>query len=268
MNQPIHFKGTAYASLESMPPAIRAAYEQSQRDRSHNQSGQGGEARDDQPPQPAWSGGRPAGGAPVPAGFETVTGLGPAVAAQKYDWTGILPNFGTPRAHELVRYRDGFAYRAGGKDIHTWRWDEVAVIQSHISRSAADSNGIVSMTREFTLTNTKGDKVILDGGLSNVSAEAAAIKHEVFARLGPALAQRYQADEALTFGVVTVQRQNGLQLDGKLFAWNAIAEVQVKAGQFQVTLSDGKTHAARVSAIPNIELLCQVIGAKLSAHEL
>ena len=264
----IHFRNTDYDSLESMPATIRAAYEQAQRDRARNQVGQTDAARADGQPQPAWSGGRPGGGVPVPAGFETVTGLGPAVAAQKYDWTGILPNFGTPRAHELVRYRDGFAYRAGGKDIHTWRWDEVAVIQSHISRSAADSNGTVSMTHAFTLTNTNGDKVILDGGLSNVSAEAAAIKHAVFALLGPALAQRYQADEALAFGPVTVQRQNGLQLEGTLFAWNAIADVQVKAGQFQVTLSDGKTHAAHVSAIPNIEMLCQVIGAKLSAHEL
>ena len=268
MNQPIHYKGTDYASVAAMPPSVRAAYEQAQRDQAHSPAGQGHAARDDHEPQPAWSGGRPGGGVPVPAGFDTVTGLGPAVAVEKYDWTGILPNFGTPRAHELVRYRDGFAYRAGGKDLHTWRWDEVAVIQSHLSRSAVDANGLVSMTRQFTLTHTHGDQVILDDGLSNVSAEAAAIKQEVFARLGPAFAQRYQADEALTFGVVTVQRQNGLQLDGKRFAWNGIADVQVKAGHFQVTQSDGKTHAARVSAIPNIEVLCQVIGAKLNPHEL
>jgi hypothetical protein len=67
---------------------------------------------------------------------------------------------------------------------------------------------------------------------------------------------------------VTVQRQNGLQLEGKLFAWNAIGDIQVKAGRFQVTLRDGKTHEAPVSAIPNVEMLCQVIGAKLNPQEL
>jgi len=35
-----------------------------------------------------------------------------------------------------------------------------------------------------------------------------------------------------------------------------------------VTLSDGKAHQARVSTIPNVEMLGRVIGAAFSAHEL
>ena len=274
MSAPIHFKGTDYDSVEAMPPHIRWAYEQSQRDKARHQPSQGnekdeGDDEEDQPtPAPAWSGARPGGGVPVPAGFESVTSLGPAVAVQKYDWSRILPNFGTPRAHEFVHYRDGCAYRASGKDIHTWRWDEVAAILSNLSRSAADAMGLYSTAHEYTLTKHNGDKVILDDGLTNVGAAASAIKQAVFALMGPALMKHYQAGEALTFGPVTVQRQNGLQLEGQLFAWNAIGDIQVKAGRFQVTLSDGKTHKAPVSAIPNIEMLCQVIGAKLDPREL
>ena len=281
MSARIHFKGTDYDSVEAMPPHIRRAYEQSQRDKVRPQRSQAddgeeaGEEKDadagsdehEAQPKPAWSGALPGSGVPVPEGFESVTSLGPATAVQKYDWSGILPDFGTPRARVVVHYRDGFAYQTGGKDIHTWRWDEVAGIQSNLSRHPARYGNYYTQ-HQYTLTNQHGDKVILDDGLTNVPAEASAIKQAVFALMGPALVHRYQAGEALTFGPVTVQRQNGLQLEGKLFAWNAIGDIQVKAGRFLVTLSDGKTHQAPVSAIPNVEMLCQVIGAKWSPQEL
>jgi hypothetical protein len=35
-----------------------------------------------------------------------------------------------------------------------------------------------------------------------------------------------------------------------------------------VTLSSGKLHEARVSAIPNVELLCQIIGVHFDPVEL
>jgi hypothetical protein len=40
----------------------------------------------------------------------------------------MLPRFWPPRVHHMVRYHHGLAYRTSGKDVHTLRWPEVAVI--------------------------------------------------------------------------------------------------------------------------------------------
>ncbi len=79
----------------------------------------------------------------------------------------LLPNFGTPRANVMVRYRDGLAYRTGGKDVHALRWDEVAVIQSNLTRQIGSHGG--SWTQhEYTLTTNRGEKLILDDRLKEV----------------------------------------------------------------------------------------------------
>jgi len=90
----------------------------------------------------------------------------------------------------------------------------------------------------------------------------------VFALLEPPPAQHYRAGEALTFGPVTIHHQNGLQTDGKPDAWNAIKNIEVERGRFKITQKDGKHHEVRVSAIPNIELLCRLIGLNLYSVEL
>jgi hypothetical protein len=110
--------------------------------------------------------------------------------------------------------------------------------------------------------------LILDDGLKDVEKIIEPVKQAVFALIGPPLAQRYQAGEAVTFGPVTIQRQNGIQLDGRPYAWEAIRDIQVERGRFKITLRDGKKHEARASGLPNIELLCQMIGLKLWPAEL
>ncbi len=259
MNASINFKGVDYASLDRMPPDVRAAYEAMLQDPDlyelyqveQRELGSAG----NEPPAPAWGGPRPAGGVPVPAQFDQVTSLGPA--AEVFEHTGLsLPSFGTPHVSALVHYRDGVAYQTGGKDVHTMRWDEVAVIQSDI----VSSHGSMAAQHQYTLTKTSGEKLILDDRLKNVGVALDSIKAMTFGRLGPEFVRRYQAGEALTFGPVTVQRQNGLQMDGKLYAWDTIQDVRVEFGRLKLTMRDGKKHEVRTSLIPNIELLCQVIG--------
>ena len=269
MTEPIHYKGADYESIESMPPNIRAAYEQSQRNRARNrqdlEQAQQHAEQDQQQAQPAWHGSKKVS---VPAGFEPVTEMGQVVAVLKYTGVRLWPNVGTPMPDLVVRYRDGFAFRSGlaGRDLHAWRWEDVAAIQSDL-HSWHDKTGSY-VDREFTLTKSSGDKVVLGDGLENVAEEASVIKRTVFARMEPALTQRYQAGEALTFGPVTVHHQNGLTLDGKTFAWNAIGEVELNDGRLKVTLSDGQKHQAPVSAIPNVELLCRIIGVNFGPDDL
>ncbi len=70
---------------------------------------------------------------------------------------------------------------------------------------------------------------------------------------------------------MTIQRQSGLQLEGMAsatYAWDAIQDIRVERGRFKVTLRDGKQHEAHASAIPNIELLCRLIGLEFLSPEL
>lgn len=278
MSPPIHFKGADYDSVEAMPPDIRASYEQSQRDKARlqhslEQARQGAEqarrgldevqrgesAAEPLTPAPAWGGAH--GPLPVPVEFEPVTGLGPAARVHEHDGIRIFPNFGPPRPNVTVRYRDGFAFRVH-KDLHTWRWDEVAVIQSNVSRHMGEH---ISWTDyEYTLTKHNGEQVILDDGLKDIEKLIGPIKEAVFALIGPPLAQRYKAGEALMFGPVTIHRhQGGLQLNATAYEWEAIQDIKLESGRFKITLPDGKKHEVRASALPNIELLCQLIGLKM-----
>jgi uncharacterized Zn finger protein (UPF0148 family) len=217
-----------------------------------------------EPATPAWGGPRLEGSVPVPAEFDKVTNLRPAAAVHEHQGDRLLPIFGTPRPNVLVLYRDGLAFRTG-KDLHTWRWEEVAVIVSNSSMHSSE-HARVWTAYEYTLTKSSGEKVILDDGVKEVEDAIKPIKQAVFGRLLPPLAQGYGAGQAVTFGPVTIHKQNGIQLDGKPYAWNAILDIKVERGRFTVTLRDSKKGQpggqARVSAIPNIELLGQLIGLK------
>lgn len=258
----IHFNGKDYASLEAMPPDVREVYEAFMEDpdlaRSIGAEPASGAADHPAQPQtlpPAWGGPRPAGGVPVPAGFEGVTELGPATAVYEPQPGLHLPHLGPARATALVLYRDGFAYQAGSHETHTWRFADVAVIQSNLAWPPHSFE-----THEYTLTRTSGETLILDDGVKSVTAAADRIKTPVFARLAPALIQRYQGGETLTFGPVTVQQTAGLRVGHQQSAWEAILNIQVHSGRFQVSLRTGQHIEIRASTIPNIELLGQVIG--------
>jgi hypothetical protein len=256
----IQFQGKEYASQADMPPGVSIAYEefllQQELGEAEEQQARTTPAAQSasQPLPRAWGGAQHDGGVPVPVEFDGVSELGPATNV--YEPQGMhLPAMGAPRASALVLYRDGFAYRAGGKEAHAWRYDEVTVIQTN-----ADWSHRGAEIHEYTLTRTNGETLILDDRLKSVEAASDKIKDAVLPRLGPPLVQRYQAGQALAFGPVTVQQRDGLSLSGQRCAWEAVQNIQVQNGRFQVTMRDGKHHELRVAAIPNIELLGQLIG--------
>ena len=286
MSTPIYFKykGTEYTSMEAMPPDVRAEYEkrlqiQNQLHRGLEQAQHGLEQAQrgadqalsslsaTEPVTPAWGGSRPPGTVVVPQAFDPVTSLGPATAVFEHNPDLILafPSFGPPTPNGLVLYRDGFTFQKG-KDLHTWLWDEISLIQSDVRREGSIGSRIT--VHEYTLTQRNGIKVLLGDRIKNVGGAAEAIKRQVFALLLPPLAQTYGAGQAVTFGPVIIHKQNGLQLDGKPYAWDAIQDIQVDRGRFKMVLRNGKRHEARASAIPNIELLAQLIGLKFFSPAL
>jgi hypothetical protein len=258
MTKPIHFRGIDYANVEAMPSDERMAYGeelfQAGAKEAANADEQITEAGDPQP-EPVWGGKRAAGGKPVPVEFDAVTTLGPAAAVHLRAGGPRLPNLGAPRPDALVIYRVGVAYRTG-RELHTWRWEEVAVIQSNVWYLEHITD------HEYSLIKSSGEKIILDNGLKDIEDAIEPIKKAVFARLLPPLTHAYGSGQAVTFGAVTIKKQTGMQLDGKSYAWNAILDVKADKGRFAVTLRDSKKHEVRSSAIPNIELMAQLIGLK------
>ncbi len=213
---------------------------------------------------PAWGGAREPGGVPVPGKFESVAGLGPARAVYGRNRAILLPGFGKPKM--LVLYQNGFAYQKGN-DVHPWLWEEISQIVSKVWMTGGGST-TVSTNHEYTFIKPSGEKFMLDDTLEDVEKIIKPIKENVYDLLAPPLAQQYDNGQSLTFGPITVHRLDGLQMDGKSFAWNAIADVKLERGRFAVTPQDGKKKEVRASAIPNIEILCHLIGLKILSPQL
>ena len=95
-------------------------------------------------PTPAWGKARPASTVPVPARFDPVTELGTAMAVYRHQGAMLLAALSGTKPKELVLYQDGLAFHTGGKEIHTWRWPEVAAIL-RTCRSSGPSTEAVAL---------------------------------------------------------------------------------------------------------------------------
>ena len=129
----------------------------------------------------------------------------------------------------LVIYRDGFAYRTSNQ-IHVLPWRSIASIFSdetfHSTRSGLGYTG-----ESFLLVLKNGEQVSLtDSQFLEI------------------------------FGPVKVSQNAGIEANGRQFAWNTVYNVTVKQGRLKIVTKDEKTFNVRAKLIPNIEMLCQLIG--------
>jgi ribosomal protein S27E len=219
---------------------------------------------------PSWGKPRAAGTMPVPAQFDPVTNLGTPTAVYRHQGTMLFAALSGAKPKELVLYQDGLAFHTSGKEIHTWRWPEVTAILTNMPFVVPEHGGIGYATHEYMLLKGNGEKLILDDdlGIAEIEKLIQPIKDAVYALLYPPLAQYYLAGQAVTFGPVTVHQSNGLEMGGKTFAWADIIEVKVDNGRLTTTMRDDHKYEVRTSGIPNVELLCQLIGVELEPTQL
>ncbi len=210
---------------------------------------------------PAWGGARTQGSIPVPQAFDSVTSLGPATAVYGRNDLKLFSGLGGSKT--LVLYRDGFACQSGSEQPHIWRWDEIIIILSNV-----ELPGRV-VHHSFTLIKKSGENLVLDETLKDVKDLIDLIKRDVFALLLPPLTAQYTSGQTIVFGTVTIQRQSGVQMNGKTnYRWEDIMDIKVERGRFKITLRDNKQSEVRASSIPNIEILCKLIGLKLNPADL
>jgi hypothetical protein len=220
-------------------------------------------------PAPAWGGARKQGSVPVPLGFDNVTSLGPATTVYgSNENTGLFFNsagisFGSKPLKALVLYRDGFAYKSGNENIQIWRWDEVSTIVSNV-----DFQHTRDAYHSYTLTKKSEESLVLDETLQNIKDLIDLIKRNIFALLFPPLTSSYNSGKAVSFGPIIIHRQNGLQMGAKTYRWEDIMDIKVERGRFKIALRDNEQYEVRTSSIPNIEMLCKLIGLKLNPAAL
>lgn len=330
MSTPIHFMGKDYASVDDMPPNIRTIYdkavEQGNLDEVYEALDEARTALQSVQSAGAshpWDSHPESGEIAVPAGFETVTGLGPADHVFLVERGGIIgyvlvlgtglflgvmgllmaaaPVFagisqGDAEAgagmalaglilltvgggllllglwnfssfwtgiQALVIYRDGFAFRKG-RSISAWAWPEIVTIRSKEHLHTSRRSGYWA-SRTYILSRQNGEAIAVSNSqLQDIPRLIDIIKRRAFAVMLPPYQQAYQSGQPVSFGPVTVSQSNGLTADGKQFAWSDIANVEVKTGRLVIsTKQDGQltgVHNVRASKIPNIEILCQLIG--------
>jgi DNA-directed RNA polymerase subunit RPC12/RpoP len=202
---------------------------------------------------------------PVPDKFNPVTDLGPAMVVYRHHGGGVdlIAAVTQGEVKELVRYLDGMAFLTRGKKIHIWRWSEVATILTDITVTYP-----YYLAQRYILLKSSGEKLILDEFLDDVEHLIQLIKNKVYARLYPPLAKQYDEGQAVTFGPVTVQRANGLTMGGKTYSWADIIEVKVHDGRLTARTRNDLKHEVHTKDIPNVELLCKLIGVKLDSYDL
>jgi ribosomal protein S27E len=201
----------------------------------------------------------------VPDKFNGVTDLGPAMAVYRNTGGGadLLAFVSQGEIKELVRYQDGIAYITRGKEVHTLRWTEVATIMTQISVHYP-----YYLSQRYTLVRSNGEKLIMDEFLEHMENLIELIKNKVYDRLYPPLEKQYDAGQAVTFGPVTIHRDHGLEMGGKTYPWDKKTEVKVDSGKLTVRTRDDKKHEVHTRDIPNVEMLCKLIGVKMDSYNL
>ena len=113
----------------------------------------------------------------------------------------------------------------------------------------------------FLLVLKNGEQVSLTGSqFVEMDVIIEQIKQSVYAELLPTLESAYQAGSILAFGPVKISQNTGIEANGRQIAWNTVYNVAVKQGRLKIVTKDEKTFNTRAKLIPNIEMLCQLIG--------
>ena len=163
----------------------------------------------------------------------------------------------------LVLYQDGFAYNTPSQ-IYSVAWREITSIFSHeVVIGSGNSRGT---DRGYTLKLSNGSELSLsDDQFTEIREIMGKIKEKAYHLLLPPQKAAYLAGGTLTFGPVQISKTSGLMANGQSILWGDILNLSVVKGRLVVTNRDGKKFEVKSEKIPNLEILCQLIGIDLSS---
>lgn len=185
----------------------------------------------------------------------------------------ILPGiFGLATLVQLFRLRgswgtsvtvhqNGLAFRQGAGKRQEWLWQDVRGLQEQIIQHSAYGVVTVATTYTYWLTNRAGQTLVLDQNMGNLQELIAEIRKAINPLLFNKAAEAYRQGHTSLFGIVGLS-QEGLSCNGKTFAWDQIAEIEVNNGRLHISPKNGgffSTAAADTRQIESLEVLLTLI---------
>lgn len=154
------------------------------------------------------------------------------------------------KGQQLLLFEHGLICVGRGGRLTSRRWDTTTVYQNIVRHYR---NGVpIGTSYVYRLIDPTGDTLALAGGFQRPTEWGPAIQQAVTnARLPEAIAT-IQAGGALTFGNITLDRQN-VSVAGKHIPWAQIQEIRVKDGSVSLRVA-GKwlpLTTTMVRSIPN-----------------
>jgi hypothetical protein len=172
----------------------------------------------------------------------------------------VLWKLYTGRKHAAVVFAEGFA-ASDRKGVQSWRWDQVLHVTANVVRHY--TSGIYTGTsHNYTLVNTKGEKVILTDRLKDVESLYTHIQNNTLQRRYQRLVDEYNRGSQVSFGPVTIGKQTGIMIGKKTYPWNTVEEVSIQKGVLSVKKKDGGWFSgakATAGTIPNLHVLLSII---------
>jgi hypothetical protein len=168
-------------------------------------------------------------------------------------------------ARLVATYHDGLAALVGSK-VLVFPWNDITTIfckDRYVSGKRSSFN-----SHHCQLSKANGESVtLLSIELEDAPQLITEIKKHVATNVLPALQKSYNAGEPLTFGPLTVSKKI-IEHKGQRLEWSAIHNVVMKNGRLIVTPKGGKAFSVRVSKIPNVDLVCELIGVTFQPLDL
>ncbi|MEO7111883.1 MAG: DUF6585 family protein [Polyangiaceae bacterium] len=160
-------------------------------------------------------------------------------------------------ARLVATYHEGFAALVGSR-VQTFRWNEIASLICNDRYVTGKRTAWTSHRCEVRKAN--GEKVtLLSVELEDGPVLIGDVKKHVASILLPDLRRSYDAGDSLSFGPLVVSKKI-IERRGQRVDWSAVGNVVMKNGKLIVTPKSGKPFSVRVSKIPNVDLLCELIG--------
>lgn len=169
-------------------------------------------------------------------------------------------DFYNRRKKAAVVYTNGFAY-SDRKGINSWHWDQVKDLTANVIRHYA--NGIpTGTTHQYTIVNQRGEKVVINDAITNVENFYTHLQNNTLQHRYQRMANAYNSGSPVTFGIVSISKDGGLQIGNKTYKWDEIEEVAINKGMLSVKKKGGGWFSgakATAGSIPNLHVLLSII---------
>ena len=157
-------------------------------------------------------------------------------------------------------HQHGIAFNQKGQR-QEWLWQDFRGIQQRIIQFYSYGVVPVGKTYNYWLSSNRGQMLHLDQNISQVQELIAEIQTHINPLLFHKAANAYRQGQTFLFGVVGLS-QTGLSCNGKTFAWEQLAEIEVSNGNLQISPKNGgffSNVGVDTSQIENLEVLLTLI---------